>query len=67
MTPKHAIEWHHSGYTSSCGIVYPDALGEWVSKVTMPSGKYARLNETFVSAEAAKGAVERTWERENKR
>lgn len=62
MKPR--IDWHHNGFTSQCGLVYPDAMGEWVGKVALPNGRYGRIRETFVSAEVAKGVVERTWKRE---
>ena len=63
-----AMGWTHTdSYTSLMGFVERVESGEWIGKVLLPDERVARLSETYVSASAAMGAVERTWRRENKK
>ena len=56
--------WEHvESYICERGIVEKSSTGEWVGKVYVRDRVY-RLSEAYVSAAAAMGAVERTWERE---
>ncbi len=52
-------EWQ-TIYWSTKGEVMHEHDG-WVGRVNLPNGKKGRLKEAFVSAEVAKGEVERRW------
>jgi hypothetical protein len=76
MIPTPTVEWHHlDSYICPMGLVERLESGEWRGRVTLTRtlsngekiSQYARLNETFASAAAARGAVERTWRREHER
>lgn len=59
--------WDHTeSYTCALGFTYRKDLDDWVAKVNI-DGEYFRLTETYVSAQAAMAAIERTWEREMKK
>ncbi len=56
-------EWQ-TVFVSEKGTVISTEEG-WIGRVSLAGGKKARIDENFISAEAARKAVERTWEREN--
>jgi hypothetical protein len=69
-------EWHHlDSWISPMGLIERLESGDWLGRVTLtktlPTGEvvsqYARLSEYFSSAAVAKGAVERTWRREQQK
>ena len=56
--------WHEiTTYHSQFGMVVVGSTGEWIGRVNV-EGTFARISETFPSAQAAMGAVERTYKRE---
>jgi hypothetical protein len=57
------VEW----FTSDYGTVTKVDGGEWEGRVKMPNGQLGRIRETFVSADVAKGMVERVWEAEKEK
>jgi hypothetical protein len=53
-------------FSSIYGFVWRLPTGDWGAKVNV-DGRFARISETYVSAEVAMGVVERTWKREVER
>jgi hypothetical protein len=68
---KVKTDWQMVTYWfSGMGMVYQDETGDWWGKAqVVRNGKsqLGRINDTFGSAEAAMGAVERVWKREEER
>lgn len=60
-------EWTHvESFSSKYGLVEKLPSGEWLGRVNV-GGRFARLSETFESAQVAMGSVMRTWDREQKK
>ena len=59
-------DWERVEYWfSGMGMVYKEG-GEWKGKVTLGNVR-GRIDDTFLSAEAAMRCVERVWKREEER
>lgn len=68
LTELRESAWTHiESYHSFMGRVEKLASGDWRAFVNLPGERTGRIAETYVSADVAKAAVKRNWEKYNKK